>query len=392
VLGLAVWTSSVEALLLLLFAQAWLALLWVRQGAPFARLGRDAAALLAAVLTLAMAIEYGPRIGAAVRYDALGLPHLWLAVVSMAAWAVLACPLPWWRRGRGRLAGLALVGGLALTALLAVCPKLLAGPHAELDPFVREVWDPLLSENWPLFDRGDTAFTATALTFFLGGLPFAVVGFWRGLRQGEIARMPLLIAGSAALLFLVLALRQQRFAAYAELALLPGFALCVANLLARWGDDLPEGVRALGRAAALASATGAIGLAPMLVAGLLFGMAASASAPEPRCPAAEAARLLGSDPALVARRHRILACGNHGPEILYRSPHEVVTSPYHRNAAGLKDAHEFFTAGNEGVARAIASRRGRAWCCSVPRAPRCSPAMARPTRRSIPHSPDDTVL
>ena len=62
--------------------------------------------------------------------------------------------------------------------------------------------------------------------------------------------------------------------------------------------------------------------------------------------------------AALAQPGRILACGNHGPEILYRSQHEVIASPYHRNAAGLKDVHAFFTAADEATAREIAKRRG----------------------------------
>ena len=47
--------------------------------------------------------------------------------------------------------------------------------------------------------------------------------------------------------------------------------------------------------------------------------------------------------------------------MLYRSQHEVVASPYHRNANGIRDGHNFFAARELATARAIAKRRGLTW-------------------------------
>jgi hypothetical protein len=47
-----------------------------------------------------------------------------------------------------------------------------------------------------------------------------------------------------------------------------------------------------------------------------------------------------------------------GPELLYRTRHRVVGTPYHRNGAGILDTHDFFAARDAEVARRIAARRG----------------------------------
>jgi hypothetical protein len=44
------------------------------------------------------------------------------------------------------------------------------------------------------------------------------------------------------------------------------------------------------------------------------------------------------------RKLRILANTFAGGEILYRTPHEVIATPYHRNTQGILDAHKIMTA------------------------------------------------
>jgi hypothetical protein len=57
------------------------------------------------------------------------------------------------------------------------------------------------------------------------------------------------------------------------------------------------------------------------------------------------------------RPHRILTHIDLGSEILYRTPHEVIGTPYHRNARGLLDAHAIWTAASCDEARQLL--RGR---------------------------------
>ena len=46
-----------------------------------------------------------------------------------------------------------------------------------------------------------------------------------------------------------------------------------------------------------------------------------------------------------------------GPELLYRTRHEVIGTPYHRNDRGILDTYDFFSAADPATALAIATRR-----------------------------------
>jgi hypothetical protein len=48
---------------------------------------------------------------------------------------------------------------------------------------------------------------------------------------------------------------------------------------------------------------------------------------------------------------------DYGPEILYRTPHQVIATPYHRNDAGILFNYRVMTAADEKQAQVIISER-----------------------------------
>jgi hypothetical protein len=58
------------------------------------------------------------------------------------------------------------------------------------------------------------------------------------------------------------------------------------------------------------------------------------------------------------RSVRILTDTNWGPEILYRTRHETIGSPYHRNWRGILDTYDIMKAVNDDEARKLINNRG----------------------------------
>jgi hypothetical protein len=57
-------------------------------------------------------------------------------------------------------------------------------------------------------------------------------------------------------------------------------------------------------------------------------------------------------------RPRVILTGvNYGAELLYRTPHHVVGTPYHRSAAALRETFEAFGAKDDAAVREILARR-----------------------------------
>ena len=49
---------------------------------------------------------------------------------------------------------------------------------------------------------------------------------------------------------------------------------------------------------------------------------------------------------------------DHGPELLYRTRHAVIATPYHRNRDGIIDVHRIMTEADQAISRGLIDRRG----------------------------------
>ena len=70
------------------------------------------------------------------------------------------------------------------------------------------------------------------------------------------------------------------------------------------------------------------------------------------------AAYLETDPLWSQSPQTILAYMDIGPELLYRTHHKVVGTPYHRNGDGIYDGHRMLATGDPETARALVEERG----------------------------------
>jgi len=345
---------SVETLAPLAAVMLALTLGWVARGGALARRTAELAGVAAVGAALAVGIER-PWPWLAVEYDRISLVHPAALALGAALLAGLARFDGALRRRALAAAGAGLLG-LGVVAL--ACPKFLGGPLVDADPWIVAHWDPKLLENWPLLGRGSVAFSLAVFLLFLGLAPVALPWLARLVLRERERRGGWAGVGLLLLVFLPLGFAQQRWTAYGAVLLALPYAELGGRLLGRLAEA--SGPRARAAAAAARGAV-AVALASVftLAAGVAYGVGLEQIAEPPaQCPVTALARHLGAAPELQDRPRRILACGFHGPEILYRGRHEVIATPYHRNVAGLRAAHAFFTAASEAEARAVAQSRG----------------------------------
>jgi hypothetical protein len=315
---------SVEALLPLGAALAILAVAWIARGGDHARSGAALASAAAAGALLAVVVER-PWPWLEIEYDRISLVHPGVLALCAALCAALA-RFDGSGSKRALAAAAAALAGLAAVAL--ACPKFLGGPLVDADPWIRAEWDPKLLENWPLFDRGGAVLSLAVFLLSLGLAVAALPWLLRLLAEPGKRRVAWAPIAALLLVFLPLAMAHQRWAAYAAVLL----ALPYADLGGRLLDRMTA---ASGRAATLAvsAARGAVavGLATVfsLAAGAAYGVASEqlGRSDVKDCPVTALARHLAQAPELQDRPRRILACGFHGPELLYRTRHEVIATP-----------------------------------------------------------------
>ncbi len=335
------------------------------------RLARLALVCLVA-LALALLVERGEGAWRADDLDRLSYRHL----MPFALLAGVCLALAGWLRGgargpRGpgaRLALAALALALVVSAMGAIDPGFLAGPMATVDDSYAASH---LTESagrrpvlWLLGDLPralpDGLARAVAwLGIALAALPWIA---WRIVRGPRETRPLWLHLGLGGLLFTALAAAQIRWAGYAEAVLLVAYVALGGRLLAALPERLgtkalvavrPPLVLAILLWYLLPSLW--IGTRPGAEAGAAPGGTVTAYA---HCPVTRLAERLADPAGLGARPLEVMAFIDFGPELLYRTPHAVLSVPTHRAQGGLRATLDVMTSRDDAAARRRLADRG----------------------------------
>jgi hypothetical protein len=257
---------------------------------------------------------------------------------------------------RNRLIAMGVAGAGAAAALLALFPGLVAGPLADTDPRLALLWHARVAENHPLAPV--TLNRTGQFLFFIGAaaiaIPYAAFMGWRD--RTSLRSMPWFFLAAACALYFTLALLRFRLAPFAEIVSAP----LIADMIARLIDWSERHLGTLRRMLVNCAASFVLMFGTMLAGAYLLTLTAEASdgKTEPACEISEIAPVLNDPNGLGARPLIISGLLDHGPEILYRTPHSVVSTPYHRNGAGIWDSYRILAATEEAESRAIVARRG----------------------------------
>jgi len=153
-----------------------------------------------------------------------------------------------------------------------------------------------------------------------------------------------------ALVLCVLEVRVLGFVFLFAVAPLVGQVLWLERRLAGWWRTIAKPV-ALG----LLGPVFLLALPPLVLATATVGSRPKEE--QKNCDLSAAAPVL-DDPAGLGARPRLIAAPIHdGAEILFRTPHQVLGAPYHRDGSGNLDVYDFFATPDAEVARLIARRR-----------------------------------
>jgi hypothetical protein len=359
--GLGLWVS-VEFLLPLALLQVALGLGWLKLREHYARAGSLFTIGVVAVTAVALLVERPPGDWLAVEYDRISIVHLAVFGAILAFWRVVQNMDGWQltEKLENRLT-IGLFGTLfVLTAIYALYPRFFAGPYAAVDARVVELWFSNTAEVRALINADNPLKSLREFLFLLG--PVLLAGPWLVYlikRDQERHRMWLFVALSL-IVFVPLSLYQARWATYAEMLLILPYTALILALL----DRLDQGAAPLEQAArvARAAARGAVvaGMATLflLLTVLVYKLEDHQDKGTANCKMSVMSKYLANEPSLNEKSRRIMSLVFYGPEIIYRSQHSAVGTPYQRNTRGILDTIDFFAATDTAKARKLAADRG----------------------------------
>lgn len=196
-------------------------------------------------------------------------------------------------------------------------PGLIGGPFVAVDSVVKEIWLYRVNELKPIWDGRSW----DAILLVIGPVIVGIIaGTWQIIRS---PRRPWVVVTTAWLvLYGVLAAAQVRWALFAHLLSLP----LILGAIRGWYHRF-DGRRLT------------VILRPFVIVLLIFGMSLIGRGLAPggeQQSVAVRCELRDVMPALTDLPHTtVLAEQDVGPEILYRTNHRVIATPYHRNEEGI---------------------------------------------------------
>ncbi len=357
--GFGVWLS-VELLMAIALCQVVLGLGWLFGERERAAQSKWYALALSGVLLVALFAEHPIKDLLDPAYDRVSSVQYFLAVSLLLFWRAVET---YETRGGaasrfvGRAALSVLGAGTVALLTAVVFPLFFNGPMAEVDPRLAPLWMDRVLEMLPLLptDRHNLG----RFVFYLGGVLLVALPLLKVLAEarGSSRFFPLAFIGLACLMFTLAAVKHMRFSGYAELAFVLGFAVVLDRFL-QWsgqiGNDLLRGLLRGGF-------IGLLLIGPLLVGGSLMTKPATAGAPATRpgagCDVRQVAAFLESNPRWAATPQTVLTFMDIGPELLYRTHHRVIGTPYHRNAEGILDGYQALATADTAVARKVIEHR-----------------------------------
>ena len=278
--------------------------------------------------------------------DALSAAYVWpLLAFALVMPLVFHITRPASARGRFFAAG---SGALAAAALFVITgrPCLTGDPFQALGPVAYKLWYLHVMEGRPIWEQGRSMMGLIMLPP-LAGLAGSLIAARASKSAKERDRwlaVALLLIGSTLIAMLVM-----RAMSVAHVLALPGLAWLMLRLFHRAQQQSATLPRVL------ASSSVAL-LTPAALCALWIAVTASAdekkdkaATPEGECRSAKVLAPLRQLP-----RSTLFAPLDMGPDILIRTPHYVIGTAHHRNAAGITAVVEAFTA-PPAKARAILS-------------------------------------
>ena len=367
--GLSMW-AGLDSTLFVFAIAAILGLLWIWENGDFARKNAGYSIWLFIAVGISLLAERGWNNLAIQEFDRLSIVHWSLCGFLAGFWIIVGLISRFsevLERRIVRLIFTAAGAGLSAICVLFLFPKIsqsislsflfpkfFGGQVADVDPRIIKIWYENINELQHMFSRGasitmSVQFAGTALV----SIGFLLYLLWsRGCRNKRVWGYVLILL----LIYIPLTIYRIRWTPYAQFLLMLPMAEMMDRALKRIEGQKPGVMRVLKNVSVVAAFS-----ATFLVLGLAAEWVTGnnqTTEQNKKVSIVKICRYLNQDEKWRGRSVRILTDTNWGPEILYRTRHETIGSPYHRNWRGILDTYDIMTAVNDDAAHELIEQRG----------------------------------
>ena len=353
--ALAIWVS-VESMLSIFIIIAALGVLWIIKKGDFAGKSLYYNLTLFVFTAISLFLERPWNDLTTQQFDRLSIIHLSILGFTSVFWiagSIFDRYKDFFEGALHRV--LFALTGTAVIALMTFLwfPDFYHGPFADVDPRIIPIWLSKVAEVQPLFSES-VALTIPVQLIISFVLSISFLFYLKLGKRCKENRDVWIFIFFAALIFFLISLYQVRWAAYTQILLL--IPMTVLMVILREMGSRAGFLRTLKNAFILF-----VFCMGFLIIGLLADVIFKKSGSEKNREEVSLIRMckyLNETEKWQQRNYHILTDIHFGAEILYRTQHEVIGTPYHRNGQGILDTYEIMTAETDEKALEIIQKRG----------------------------------
>jgi len=350
-----VWVS-IESMLSICMIIAMLGFLWLLKDGDFLQKSLHYSLALFVFTFFSLIIERPWHDLTTQQFDRVSIAHLSVLGFVTVFWTICLLFDRYKRvfHQMSRRFSFVIAGGAAIALMTLLCfPKFYKGPLADVDPRIIPIWFNRVNEVRPLFsESGTLAIPIQLISSAIIGFPLLFYSIlWKRSDDNRDCWIFILLT---AIVFFLISLYQVRWSVYALILLIiPVTTLIVTLRRIGLKTGFLKTLKNVSVLLFFCAAPFSLGLLADQI--IKSGDSAESSR---GFSMIQLCGYLNNEGQRQGRILRILTRVDFGPEILYRTHHEVIGTPYHRNSQGIVDTYEVMTADTDEKALEIIQKRG----------------------------------
>ena len=352
--GIAMW-FGIESIAVVLIALSVFALSWVLEGKSYQSKNFLFVLFLLSTTFLTLLIDTRVDEIMKIEYDRRSIVHVFLWLTTTSFWVLVALASKYTKvldKKIGRIIA-ATIGGTACILLMReFFPLFFKNPLSEVDPEIKLIYLNQTTEFTGLFSapNNSSKITIAYWAMTLPGVPISIYLAWRSLAK---ERQTWIFIALINIAYIIMSAFNLRMITYATLCSLIPISYAIYLPFAFVTQNFRHPYNIIARSALIVSCCVCFLLPAITFTSendeMLLGDTKFLS---------QFCHYLNKDPFFVNKPHRILTSIYLGPLLLYKTPHEVIGTPSHRNVSGILDTYYVMNAQREEDAHMIIRRRG----------------------------------
>jgi len=348
--GIAIW-FGIESIAVVLIALSVFGLAWVLEGKSYQSKNLLFSLFLLVTTFLTMFIDIRSNELMDIVYDRRSIVHVFLWLTTTSFWVLVALASKctnFLEKKIGRIIA-SIIGAIACILLMhELFPLFFKNPLSEVNPAVKLIYLNETTEFTGLFNLPKSALAYWAMT--LPGVPLGIFLAWHSIAKERQAWIFITLLNIA---FIGMSVFTFRMITYATLcALIPiSYAIYLPFVFITQNFRLPYNV--IARAVLIVTCCFCF-----LLPAIAFHAEKDQMILGDSKFLSQICHYLNEDPFFKNKPRRILTSIYLGPLLLYKTSHEVIGTPSHRNVSGILDTYYVMNAKREEDAYMIIRRRG----------------------------------